>query len=393
MPWTETNALKERMRFMRDYTRGLFKFNQLCAHYGISRTTGYKWVRRFQAEALAGLSDRSRRPRRSPRRVLAEVAQRIVAERRRHPTWGARKILARLVRRQPQVAWPAASTAYAILKRAGLVVPRRRRARPGHPEPAQTPMSEANAVWTADFKGQFKTRDGVYCYPLTVVDGYSRYLLVCQALTTTAHAAVQPVFERLFREYGLPQVIRTDNGVPFATQAMHRLSRLAVWWIKLGIRPELIQPSHPEQNGRHERLHRTLKAEATRPARAHARAQQRVFNRFRDEYNHVRPHEALAQQVPAALYRRSPRPYPRRVAQPEYPAHFEVRRVSRDGGIKLRSRLLSLSHVLAEENVGLEEADDGVWAVHFGPLLLGCFDERELKLYGAYAYRQPPPIT
>jgi hypothetical protein len=200
---------------------------------------------------------------------------------------------------------------------------------------------------------------------------------------------VQPVFERLFREYGLPQVIRTDNGVPFATQALRRLSRLHVWWIRLGIRPELIQPSHPEQNGRHERMHRTLKAETAWPPAANARAQQRVFDHFRQECNQVRPHEALGQQVPAALYRPSPRPYPRRLPVPAYPSHFEVRRVSRDGGIRWHSRVLQLTAVLIGESIGLEEVADGIWSIYFGPLLLGRFDVRDLKFSGAYAYNQP----
>jgi len=193
---------------------------------------------------------------------------------------------------------------------------------------------EPNAVWTADFKGHFRTRDSLYCYPLTIVDGFSRYLLACKALPSTEHASVQPVFERLFRDYGLPRVIRTDNGIPFATQAIRRLSQLSVWWIKIGITPELNEPSHPEQNGSHERMHRTLKHEATKPPAANYRAQQRAFDRFVLEYNEERPHEAIGQHTPHSLYRASPRPYPARIPPVEYPGHFEVRRVSRNGGIR-----------------------------------------------------------
>ena len=389
MPWSETTPMKERLRFVKDYRRGLFGMRELCAHYGVSRKTGYKWLARFAEAGVAGLADRSRAPQTCPHKVQGELAEQIEAARRRHPTWGPEKLLVLLKGQAPKTAWPAASTVGALLKRAGLVAGRRRRPHPGHPGPGQTPMDGPNAVWTADFKGEFKTRDGEYCYPLTVEDGYSRYLLGCQALLATRHELAQPVFERLFREYGLPVVIRTDNGAPFATQAICRLSRLHVWWLKLGIRPELIEPAHPQQNGRHERMHRTMKSEATRPPAGNAAGQQRRFNRFQAEYNDLRPHAALGQVVPAALYRPSPRPYPRRLPEIEYPAHYEVRRVSRNGGIRWQKGWVNVSHVLAEENIGLEEVADGLWAVYFGPLRLGRFDERELRLSGAYAYNQP----
>ena len=368
MPWSETTPMKERLRFLKDYQLKLFGLGELCAHYGISRKTGHpvvcpagnrrasgKWVGRFREEGLPGLADRPRRPKNCPHGMKAAVAEKLLAMRVRHPRWGARKILAVLERRQPAQEWPAASTVGDLFKRSGLIVARRRRPHPGHPGQGESRMSAPNVVWTADFKGQFKMGDGEYCFPLTVVDGYSRYLLACRGLVSTEHVGVQPVFERLFREYGLPRVIRTDNGVPFATQAMHRLSRLHIWWIKLGICPELTQPAHPEQNGRHERMHRTLKAETARPPAAQMRAQQRAFDEFRREYNEIRPHEALGQQVPAALYQPSPRPYPRHLPVPAYPSHFEVRRVSRDGGIRWRKRVLTLTHVLAEEYIGLEE--------------------------------------
>jgi putative transposase len=252
-------------------------------------------------------------------------------------------------------------------------------------------------VWTADFKGHFRTRDSLYCYPLTVKDGFSRFLLGCKGLLSTEHEGVEPVFERLFREYGLPGVIRTDNGVPFATQAIRRLSRLAVWWIKLGIVPELIEPGHPEQNGRHERMHRTLKAETAKPPAANLRAQQRVFDRFRREYNEERPHEAIGQRTPASLYHPSARAYPDKLPAIEYPGHFEVRRVSRNGGVRWRCHRsqgpgqpwLNVSHVLAGEYVGLEEVDTEIWSVYFGSVLLGRFDEREMKIYGAHPENRP----
>jgi len=241
-------------------------------------------------------------------------------------------------------------------------------------------MDAPNSIWTADFKGQFRTRDSEYCYPLTVVDGYSRYLLACQGLRTTAEHASKPVFRRLFEDYGLPRIIRTDNGVPFATTALGRLSTLSVWWIRLGIYPELIEPAHPEQNGRHERMHRTLKAETTRPPCGNLNAQQVRFNRFLREYNDERPHEGLGQETPGSVYRASPRKLPRKIPPIEYPGHFEVRLVSRNSGIRWKSRWVCVTKTLAEEYVGLEEVGDGLWDVYFGPIKLGRMDERRLQI-------------
>ncbi|MGH8920903.1 MAG: integrase core domain-containing protein, partial [Actinomycetes bacterium] len=305
-----------------------------------------------------------------------------------HPSWGPRKLLKVLRRRDRRegrpVAWPARSTVADLLRRHGLITPRRRRRFPGHPGRPLTPMTAPNRIWTADFKGQFRTGDGSYCYPLTVQDGFSRYLLGCRGLTGTTGAESRPVFERLFREYGLPEILRTDNGVPFATEALRRLSQLSVWWIRLGIYPELIQPAHPEQNGRHEYMHRTLKAATARPPAATPRQQQRRFDAFRCEYNELRPHEALADETPASIYRPSPRPYPRRPPPLEYPAHFEVRRVSRNGGVRWHHRWVNVSHVLGGESVGFTEVDDGEWDLYFGPVKLGRFHERLLRIEDAF---------
>ena len=395
MPWCETTPMRERLEFLRDHQRGLSSFAALCRHYEISRKTGYKWLTRFGEEGLSGLADRSRAPRTPAHQVEACLVDALLEIRRRHPSWGPRKIVAYLHAHNSALRWPAASTVGEILRRHGLTHPRRRCSRPGHPGAPLSAMDSPNAVWTADFKGHFKTRDGRYCYPLTVVDGFSRYLLACQALISTEHELAKPVFERLFREYGLPTIIRSDNGVPFATQAIGRISRLSAWWIKLGITPETIEPSHPEQNGRHERMRRTLKAEATLPPATTCAAQQRVFHRFRIDYNEERPHEALGNNTPSTLYRPSTRPLPARVPTPEYPVHFEVRRVSHNGGIRWKhsssvgpnNGWLFISQVLNEEPVGLEEIHDGIWSVYFGPVLLGRFDERELKLYGAHKAR------
>jgi transposase InsO family protein len=356
----------------------------LCARYSISRRVGYKWLDRFLRDGPAGLADRSRRPQHCPRALAPALVELLLTTRRAHPTWGPRKILAYLARRHRRPAWPAASTVGTLFSAHGLVRRRSRRRPPGHPGRPTSPMTAPNGVWTADFKGHFPTRDGRRCYPLTIVDGYSRYLLACQALTGQTTTASQPVFERLFREYGLPARLRTDNGTPFATTGLCRLSRLSVWWLKLGIQPELIEPAHPEQNGRHERMHRTLKAETTRPPAGDRRAQQRRFSAFCREYNEERPHAALANATPASCYAPSPRPYPARLPTIEYPGHFEVFYVSRNGGIRFRQRWLSLTHALLEEYVGLEEIDDGIWNVYFGSFVLGRFDERDRHIHGAH---------
>lgn len=389
MPWRAILPMDEKIRFIETFQAGVFNFAELCAFFDITRKTGYKWVERWRAEGLAGLEDRSHAPRSCPHRMGEDVAAALVAMRRRHPSWGPAKVLRVVQRQRPRLRLPARSTTAELFRRLNLVKPRRRRPHPGHPGLGQTAMSHPNSVWTADFKGQFKTLDGEWCYPLTLVDGFSRYCLACVGLPSTKHELVEPLFERAFREYGLPDVIRTDNGAPFASQAIHRLSRLHVWWIKIGVYPELILPGHPQQNGRHERFHKTLKDGTARPPASSPRAQQGKFDRFVREYNEERPHESLGQETPASFYRPSFRPYPRRIPELEYPAHFERRLVSRNGGIRWGSGWVNVSQVLSEEYVGLEEVDDEVWAVYFGPLLLGRFDERTLELHGGYPHNRP----
>lgn len=388
MPWRQVDPMTERLRFVTDARQRIAGFTELCHHYGISRVTGYKWLRRADHDGLDQLGELSRRPHTCPHATPAPLVARLIEARRRHPSWGPRKLLKVLRRRDQRegrsVAWPARSTVADLLRRHGLVTPRRRRRFPGHPGRPLTPMTAPNGIWTADFKGQFKTGDGIYCYPLTVQDGFSRYLLACRGLTGTTVAESRPVFERLFHEYGLPAILRTDNGVPFATEALRRLSRLSVWWIRLGIYPELIEPAHPEQNGRHEHMHRTLKAATARPPARSRRRQQRRFDAFRIEYNEERPHEALQDETPASLYRASPRPYPARLPALEYPAQFEVRRVSRNGGIRWHKHWVNISHVLGGEDVGFTEVDDGEWDLYFGPVKLGRFHERLLRIEDAF---------
>jgi transposase len=283
MPWKETDPVKERLRFITDWESGLYSMAELCELYGISRAAGYKWRCRFEEEGIDGLCERSRAPWRSPQRTPTWIEAGLLEARHSHPSWGPKKLLRLLARRHGRARWPAASTAGEILRRHGLVRGRRRRRPLEHPGRPQPPLAAPNELWTADFKGQFRLLDGALCYPLTVADQASRYVLACRALPSTRHEGVQPVFRDLFARYGLPRAIRTDNGVPFATTGLQRLSRLAVWWLELGIHPELIQPSHPEQNGRHERIHRTLEA-AIGPAPS-LRRQQRAFDAWRQEFN------------------------------------------------------------------------------------------------------------
>jgi len=389
MPWRAISPMDEKIRFIETFHGDVFTFTELCALFGIARKTGYKWLDRWKKEGRSGLEDRSHAPQSFPHRMRKDVAAELLSIRRRHPSWGPAKLLRIVRRRRPSLPLPARSTTAALFKRHNLVKPRRRRPHPGHPGLGHTPMSHPNAVWTADFKGQFKTRDGHDCYPFTLIDGFSRFCLACQGLPAPKHELVRPLFERAFREYGLPNVIRTDNGAPFASQAIHRLSRLHVWWIKLGVYPELILPGHPQQNGRHERFHKTLKADTARPPASSHAAQQRAFDRFRHEFNHDRPHESLGQETPASVYQPSFRPYPRRIPELLYPPHFERRLVSRNGGIRWGCGWVNVSQVLSEEHVGIEEVDDGVWSVFFGPLLLGRFDERDLELHGGYPYNKP----
>jgi transposase InsO family protein len=376
--------MDQKTQFIADYLRGSLSVSECCELYGISRKTAYKWIDRYLRHGPAGLDERSRRPRNSPRETPPEIVQAILQARLRHPSWGGKKLLTLVQKRYPAVVLPHRATVCTILKRNGLVPKQHKRRRIGHPGKPSSQILGPNDLWCADFKGQFKTGDGKYCYPLTVTDGYSRFLLGCQALPSTAVAGAKPVFTCLFKEFGLPKRIRTDNGVPFATNTLARLSALSAWWIRLGVLPELIEPGKPQQNGRHERMHRTLKAEATRPPAATMAAQQRKFNRFREEFNYERPHEALDQQTPASVYERSPREMPDKLPPLEYPDRFEVRYVSANGGIRWNHDWVNVSTVCAGEYIGLEEIDDGVWDVYFGPLKIGRFHESHMRIEDQY---------
>jgi len=372
----------ERARFIALYQEGLYSMSELCARFEVSRKTGYKWRERYQAEGLAGLTDQSRAPHSCPHRTPAKTETALVRAREAHPHWGPKKLLPYLARTQPELPLPAQSTAGDLLKRQGLVQERKRRRKATHPGSTTLTADAPNAVWMADFKGEFPLRNGSMCYPLTVTDAYSRFLLVCQALPSTQHGGAKPVLTQLFAEYGLPQAIRTDNGSPFASHAVGGLSRLSVWWIKLGIEHQRITPGHPQENGRHERMHRTLKAETTRPPDWDLRGQQKRFAGFCAEFNQERPHEALGQRTPSSLYVPAARSLPARLPEPEYGGHFHVRRVGPRGSIRFAGRPLFLSEVLAGEDVGLEEIDDDVWSVYFYNVVLGRFHVRAWQLRG-----------
>jgi transposase InsO family protein len=372
--------MDERVRFVVEYERDELSMTRLCAKYNISRKTGYKWLRRAAEVGLDHLHDRSRRPHHRPNQTPSEIEHAVLSLRAAHPTWGPKKLLRRLQDGNGHTRWPARSTIAEILRRHGLVIARKRRR---HAPPAQQPLAHChgpNAVWCIDFKGWFRTGDGRRCDPLTLTDGFSRYILRCQAMDQTTGPGIRPVLEAAFRHYGLPRAIRSDNGSPFASCAIGGLSRLSVWWVKLGIVPERIEPGQPQQNGRHERMHLTLKQEACQPPAATVRAQQRRFDRFVEEFNEQRPHEALGLDTPAMHYQPSPRRYPPREPEVSYPSDWLCRMVRHNGEVKFQGRRFFLSEALTGEPVGLEPIDDRYWRVYFGPIALGIFDQAVLRM-------------
>ena len=378
MPWGETSVMELRAQFIFDLQSGEYGMSELCRQYGISRTIGYKWLTRYHDGGLAALADHSRAPVHHPQAISQEVKAAIEAVKARHCRWGARKI--RRILQQEHPAWnryPAVSTIGAYLKEHGLTCPRRRRATATPTEPPLTNGQRPNEVWCIDFKGHFRTRDGRRCNPLTFSDYASRYLLCCQHLDQMTYLLVKMQCERVFREYGLPDVIRSDNGAPFAGRGLCGLSRLSYWWIRLGIHPERIAPGQPQQNGRHERMHRTLKAATARPPARSVKAQQHAFDAFRAEYNHERPHEALALRTPAECYCDSPRALPSRLPAISYPDHMQVRKVFARGELYYLGTRIFITECLAYEHVGLEQMDEDMSALYYCSYLLGYIDHRK----------------
>lgn len=368
------------MKFILDWKAGLESKTELCRRYGIQRRIGYKWVQRYLRDGPAGLADRSRAPLHHPQQIAPERVSRILDIRGQHPLWGALKIRAVLGREQPRQQPPAGSTIGEMLRQEGLTRPQKKRRRtPLYNEPLAH-AKEPNDVLSIDFKGWFLSRDGTRIDPLTLVDNASRYVLCCQAVDACDFTQVQRVLEAVFRQYGLPRAIRSDNGAPFASRAIAGLSRLSVWWLRLGIEVERIPPATPSANGRQERFHRTLKQHTANPPAANRRAQQRAFESFCREYNEQRPHQALQQQVPASIYYASDRPFPPELPPAEYPASFERRKVGKRGEIYWGGARIFVSEVLHGETLGLEAIADGIYRVWFLSLELGNFDERGGRL-------------
>jgi transposase InsO family protein len=370
--------MEEKLRFVFEYQRDEQTMTELCARFGICRDTGYVWLRRFRLHGVKGLVELNRSAERHPNQTTAELERSVLELRQAHMTWGPRKLKRVLERDQSGRPWPAASTMGEIVKRAGLVVPRKRRRRTAPYTQPLAHASESNLVWCADFKGWFRSGDGRRIDPLTITDAWSRYLLRCQAVEKTDTERVRAVFEAAFRQYGMPEAIRTDNGAPFASPAVGGLSRLAVWWTRLGIGHERIQAGHPEQNGRHERMHRTLKQDV--PTAQDWRSQQRELDRFLHDFNQVRPHEALDMQTPSSVYEPSPRPFPNKIPEVEYPNGMEVRTVKTHGHFRWKKKDIFLTEVLWGEPIGLMPLGDGLFNIYFADRPLIGFDSKRDKL-------------
>ena len=380
MPWKGVTVSEQRQRFLEDYQLNYYSISELAERFSISRKTAHKWINRFKQRGPAGFHEHSRRPHSCPWQTDASIVEELVALRKAHPRWGPRKLLNLMQRRDSERQLPAVSTAAQILSREGLIKPRRRyrRAHPGCPK--SVPQGP-NDIWAADYKGQFRLKNSEYCFPLTVSDLSSRFLLGVDAHPAISLEKTFGYFTQLFDTFGLPNRIRTDNGVPFASNALARLSQLSVWFIKLGIYPELIEPGKPQQNGVHERMHRTLKQEATIPPASSMRAQQRKFDGFREEFNQLRPHEAIGMKTPGEVYQASCRLMPEQIETYKYPGHYMVRRVSRSGTIRVFHNQVFVSNTLQEDYVGLEEVDDGLYDLYFCFYHIGRYELRTNKIH------------
>lgn len=384
MPWKVSGFMNERMRFVVRLQSGE-RMSDLCQEFGISRKTGYKFWNRFREHGPQGLCDESKCPHRRPTEVTEKLQKLITEFKQKHSTWGPKKIKAELERRYTGVYIPAEVTIYRILDDHGLVKKYKKRRRVPLCTNALNISEAPNDLWCADFKGQFQLENRLYCYPLTVSDHYSRYFLGCEGLENTRGTGAKGAFEAVFRQYGLPYRIRVDNGSPFTSRGVAGLSKLSIWWLRLGIAVERIEPGHPEQNGRHERLHLTLKQETTRPASANFLQQQERFDKFLDEYNYRRPHEALKMKRPADIYVKSPRPYPDELPDIKYPFHDLTRKVANNGDVYLignRYHKFYLGKAFAGQVVGLREIEEERWLVSFMHYDLGYVDEKTLYFDG-----------
>jgi len=361
--------MDQRIRLVADWLSGDYTKSQLARRFNVSRPTVDKWIARHAANGFAGLDDLSRRPHNSPNKTDDELLARIGAMKEAHDKWGPKKLIELLRLEDPDIPWPAPSTAGQWLERLGLVAKRRQKRRYSTKAVKIREANEPNKTWCVDYKGQFKMLNGELCFPLTVTDHASRLILACRAHDKIMTQPVRQTFERLFQEYGMPEVIRSDNGVPFASPGLARISTLAVWWIRLGIYPERTDPGRPDQNGRHERMHRSLKAEL--PLGSNLVEQQLLLEHFRNEFNDIRPHEALGMKRPAELYVPSTRPYPGCLPAVEYPSEMQVRCVRQNGSIKWKGKMLFISEALAHEQIALKEVEDDVWDVYLCDYPLG----------------------
>jgi putative transposase len=377
MPFRETGRMEERVRMLLEYESGNWSVSELCRRYGVSRDTFYEWRKRKESGAATWFEDRSHAPLRCYQTTDGAIVEKVITVRQRFPYLGPRKVLAVLEREAPEIAWPAASTIGSILKRAGLVTPVKRRRQTLDQRRPCTSVTAANDEWSTDFKGWFRTRDQRRIDPLTVADSHSRFLIELRIVAPTIEG-VQPCFERAFREYGLPAAIRCDNGSPFGSRGAGGLTKLSAWWLKLGIVPHFIHPASPQENGRHERMHRTLKAQTSAPPAKNAPEQQVRFDDFRRHYNQERPHEALGQRPPAEAYTQSQRAMPPRAEDPWYDAEHQVRRVRSNGEIKWKGEFVFIGEALVDELVGVAERETGDYVVRFCDLDIGLIDRRGL---------------
>jgi len=379
MPWKESRIVDQRLQFLSSYQQKEMSLSDLCREFGVSRPTGYRWINRYKEVGPEGLLDRNRKPHGCSHATSEATENAILALRSKHPSWGARKLKARLEKVQPRVNWPAASTFGNILHRAGLTNPKQKKRRT---TPCSEPFSEVtapNQLWCMDFKGYFSTGDGTRCDPFTITDAHSRYLIRCQTVSRMDLSQVVAVCEAAMREYGMPARIRTDNGAPFAGTGLLGLSKLSLSWTKMGIVHERIQPGRPQQNGRHERMHRTLKEDTTKPPALTLRLQQKKFDRFRQIFNHERPHEGLNNETPASLYQRSSIMFPTVLTPFTYPRGFQTRRVNTSGDISWHKDRVFISQVFSFEDLGFEEMDEEIFRVYFREIELGELDVTELR--------------
>lgn len=391
MPWRQTHTMELKVQMIADHLSNNYNPSELARIYGVSRKTIYKWINRFEQDPEHGLCDRSRAPIKRPHAVSDLVKQAIIDTKLKYPHLGPKKVMNHLRRQHPEQYWPVNSTAGAILANAGLVRPRRHKPRVAPNVLPFAACDSPNSVWSADYKGDFRLGDHNRCYPLTVSDNYSRYLLACQGLPNTRYQYAKAVFERLFIKYGLPFAIRIDNGAPFASTAFGGLSRLSAWWVRLGIRPERIEKGKPNQNGRHERMHRSLKEAVINPARYSFKSQQQAFDQYRKEYNEIRSHEALNDRVPKDVYCASKRMLPSKLLDVEYDHCFKVRQVRHSGEVKWQGKIIYLSQVLAKQPIGFKQISETRWAVYYSFYQLGYWNQKSKKLEPVKTKVPPPP--